>query len=359
MLNIELLCVGDPQRLSVESALRARAFYLPVEHTVQWLAGRAESSILAVFSERGDLVGAVPITVLRPRSMPGHVRLRAEKLGACLPVDQVGAAVEAIVGAAVARPRTLDVTIESYSRDPAVHLALENSARKLGFASGSNPHSYDRTIIVDLARSEDQLFASLHHSVRRAIRHIGRDGHLVRPVAPQLAARVDALHRETMLRTGGHYRHVDWAKNLEFSLANPTQSRISGLFVGGGQTDTELVSVRWCFAEGERMRDCFGASTRRAGLPLMHAVIWDQMRWGQGVGAAWFDFGGIPARHNRIGDSLDSIADFKRKFSQREETIGRAVTKVLRPVRSALMSAIGRAHIALKRSIRGTRSVPS
>ena len=351
MLDVELLGVEDPQRLSVETALRARSFYVPVEHSVQWLTGRAEVSLLAVLRDGQNLVGAVPITVLRPRSMPGHVRLRAEKLGTAIAIEHAAAATHALARAAAQRPRTLDVTIESYGRDPAIHAAMASAAKELGFSTSRSPHSYDRTIIVDLAQPEQQLFASLHHSVRRAIKNIARDGHDVRIVQPEFADRVDVLHRETMVRTGGQYRRVDWTKNLEFSLRNPDQSRISGLFMGGGHAPDSLVAVRWCFSEGGSMRDCFGASTRRSGLPLMHAVIWDQMRWGQRIGATWFDFGGIPSRPQRIGDSLDSIADFKRKFSRTEETVGHAVMKTLRPVRAALSSAVGRVRMALKRLV--------
>lgn len=342
MPDIELLGATDPRRPAIEAELAGRSLHLPVEHTAEWLLGRPQDSRLAVLREQRALLGAVPLTVLAPRAMPGHVRLRAERLGTAVPLRHLPQLVQSLRDAARAMPGVLDLEIDSYGRDPALHQTLRQVAAALGMREIASETTYSRTVFVDLRRSEADLLGSFQGQLRRDITNSTRDGSVVRELSASFAPRIDELHRETMARTGGDFHAMDWRRNIEFSQRHPDRSRINGLFLGGGDAPQDLVAVQWFVREGDIIRDVFGASTRRNSKPVMHAVIWDQLRWGQRIGAASFDFGGVPARAERVGDALDKIADFKRKFSKVEETVSIAVMQAIRPRRYAALQAMNR-----------------
>jgi lipid II:glycine glycyltransferase (peptidoglycan interpeptide bridge formation enzyme) len=47
--------------------------------------------------------------------------------------------------------------------------------------------------------------------------------------------------------------------------------------------------------------------------PLGYGLAWDLIRWAQGEGAEWFDFGGIPNRAEHAPE-LEGVVRFKEAF---------------------------------------------
>jgi len=352
---------GESQeRRECEDVLARQGLALPLQHTCAWLADHPgeESWVLALRGGQGAFVGAAALAWIRTRALPFHGILRAEQLGTSVrTADDLERLLAGLHALARATPRALRLKLELYSRNATFRERAGLIAARLGGHPAKHRRLYARTLIVPLTLAEDQLLESFHRMVRKNLKKTAKLGHVVRCITDsRLAGQIDALLRETMARTGGPYSSLAWPAHIAFSRKHPDVSRISGLFLDGRNDPEALIAVRWCGIHGRHAQDLVAASTRVPEVPVMHAVMWDQLRWARSAGAEWFDFGGIPDVEMGTDAPLTTIADFKRLFTHQEETVGAEWSLPLRPAQT-FVAAIGYASAsAVRRIARWLRS---
>jgi len=119
-----------------------------------------------------------------------------------------------------------------FSADRECRARLGELLGEAGFAQQPSAKNWSTTLVLDLRRSEDEIFASFSTLARRAIRAVAKGPLEVRPVDDAgFAHRLDALSGETFARTGAQYEaRWDWAGVIELAREVPESSRLIGLF---------------------------------------------------------------------------------------------------------------------------------
>jgi hypothetical protein len=304
--------------------------------------GRAR--VVGVRDAEGRCAGAAALHAHPTRALPGHRILRVERFGAARSAA-ARAALAAALAAAARRDRcALRLHVEAFARTETELDAIGGDLRNAGFQSAPSPRSYERTIVIDLDASEDALFASLHGTARRHVRAVSKNAVELRDVLdPRHIARLDALLRETMERTGGTYHPQDWAGMLDLARRQPELARIVGVFRSDAGPDA-LLAYAVGLAHGDHVQYATAASTRATDLklPLGYGPAWELIRWAKRLGAAWFDFGGITAgTHGDSEDPRGGISDFKRYFSRAVQRVGHEWVLEPHPMRSRVAGVVG------------------
>lgn len=319
---------GTPvEREQCERSLMEGGVALPMSHRGAWarVCGDGGSWFVGVADPHGCWRGGFGIEIHRSRTLPGYQVWRVQRFGWMLPRDVRDAALEALTALARRSRRVLRVHVEAFSPDSAVLEDIVKTAAELGFKRVPRPRCYEETVTVDLAGDEAALFASLHRTARQNIRVLQKHPVVVRMVADGLLCdRLDALWRETLARTGGRLRSRNWRAIIDFSVRNPTLSRVVGLYRTDVTGPESLLAFAWGCNHGDHVQYCAAASTRRTDLriPLGYAPAWDLIRWAKDQGASWFDFGGISAGRLGTDDPVGGISDFKRYFSRVVTRVG-------------------------------------
>lgn len=302
-------------RRRAERVLEAAGRPIPFYH-------RIESSVIL---DRGttswwvSVAGAEPSGfAVEERRLPlGHRLLHLRRLGATVAPEAIAAAADAI--AAIEREGgTLRTTVELFSPDESHRLALADALAARGFRDGVAT-GYRDTILVDLRPAESDILASFSGSARRNVRAVAKGAIAVRPIEdPALAPRVDAILHASLTRTGAGHHRRDWHARIAFARRHPELARLAGVFRTDRAGPDALVAFAWGCAHGDHVEYSDAGSLRVADLrvPLGYALVWDIACWGKGLGAQWFDLGGVTS--GRLGDPEDplgGISDFKRTFS--------------------------------------------
>lgn len=221
--------------------------------------------------------------------------------------------------------RVLRLSVDVFSFDEHRRQALGRVLAGRGFRRAERASGYVETLVIDLSRSEEELFRSLHHSARRKIRQIEKLPLEIRPVDdPVFGARMNQLLQETLDRTGGRYHPRDWPGRIDLSIRSPELSRIIGLFRRDVDRADSLLSFAWGCHSGDHAYYSEAASTRDTGdlrAPLAYALMWDLIVWARHTGARWFDLGGVTPGTHTDADPLGGISDFKRYFGQTVVTV--------------------------------------
>jgi hypothetical protein len=250
------------------------------------------------------------------------------------------AALRAVCALADREPRVLRLSVELVEPDATARESLAGMLDELGLTRARRPRSYRDTLVIDLSRNEEEVFASFHATARRHIRAVGKRPVKVGMVTEQrYGNRMQALLGESFGRTAGEHPDEEWGKWIEFGRTHPDLVRVVGLF-STERTDPERL---WAFAvgchHGDHVEYSVAASTRETGgvrLPMGYALAWDLIRWANATGAQWFDFGGVTEGSHDEDDRLGGISDFKRYFSKNRITVGDEWVYEPRPMRATL-----------------------
>ena len=326
--------------LAVEEELRARGRPLPLCHRLAWTGvGDARNSwFVAVRDDEGSAVCGFAVQLYPSRALPGHSILRAERMGECAPPEALHAGVLAVRALARAHA-ALRLEVELFVPDAAVRARMGEALAAAGFQPRPL-RLYRDTLAVDLRPDEAGIFASLHATARRHVRAVAKHPVEVREVVePAYAERMNDLLRETMERTGGEFQPTDWRRMIAFCAANPELARLTGLVRTDVQGPEALVAYALGLNHGTHAEYSVAASTRSTPLriPMAYALAWELMRWGKGVGATWFDFGGVtPGEHGTGEDPTGGISDFKRYFTRDVVRVGELWSHEPHPIRAVL-----------------------
>ncbi|GGM01167.1 lipid II:glycine glycyltransferase FemX [Deinococcus aerophilus] len=295
---------------------------LPITSALQgWGYGEArralgQTPVRYLITQGGRTVGAVQL--IRKRLVPGFSTLYAPRGPALETLDllpEVAAAIKA-----VARPSDAVLKIE-----PPVPIPADGSAiipEAYGPFRRAESEQPEHTIVADLTRSEDELFAGLHSMARRNVRTAqklgvvaGRDDDFDAFweifTATNERAKLGAFPRryyETMLREG----------NAHGGEAYIVLSRHEGRALAGG----------FFLAMGTGTSYLFGGSVRddrvdAAGQPLKDAKAPDAFYWNALLdakrrGYQLFDFWGIP---RKLDEEKHSFGVFKMKLKFSEQRV--------------------------------------
>jgi hypothetical protein len=325
----EVLDAQSPEAERAEQQLAALGVPLPLQQSQHWCGENADEQrqlVLLVDSDRQPIVGAT-VAVSGSRLVPGFTIGRVLKFGYNMPADHIAPLLSALVAHARAR-RMLRLHLELFTPHADERVALANACRALGLRALPSPRNYRRTLLVDLLADDETLLQRFSRVVRKNVRKTERLGHVVAPIADvRFAERLQELGRQTMARTGGTFHPGDWNARIRATATHPEMYHLVGLFLHGRIEPDALVAYRWVGRHTSGYGDdLYAASARLEGelstVPLMHAVMWDCLRWARDLGAPWFDFGGVVASDAPARAALRSISDFKRLFSEQEVEVG-------------------------------------
>ena len=274
----------------------------------------------------GRCRGGIAVQQRPLRAVPGHNVLRVERFGATLLDDDLELAADALVDLVRGDPRNLRLNADIHSRDPDTRARIARVLAERGFTRADPPNVYVETLVMDLAPSEEALFAALHRSARRNVREAEKAGLELRTIDdPALVDRMDALLEETMARTGGRYLPQDWAGRMKLAREHPELARLVGTFQKHDTGPDTLLAFAFGCAHGDHGQYSDAASTRNTEVrvSLAYPLLWDIILWAKRNGMSWFDLGGVT--RGNLGDDADplgGISDFKRYFTRDLAAIG-------------------------------------
>jgi lipid II:glycine glycyltransferase (peptidoglycan interpeptide bridge formation enzyme) len=315
-MRLTLVPTTDPR--VYDDAVRS----LPLTSALQgWGYGEArrvlgQLPMRYLIQQGGQTVGALQL--LRKRLVPGFSTLYAPRGPALESLDLLPAVAEAV--RKVARPSDALLKIEPPSPIPADDsMSVPDAFGPFRRAEAEQP---EHTIIADLSRPEDELFAGLHSMARRNVRAAqklgvvaGRDDDFDAFweifTATNERAKLGAFPRkyyETMLREGNAHggqayivlsRHEGKALAGGFFLAMGTGTAY--LFGGSVRDDRPG-------AEGEARKDAKAPD----------AFYWNAMLDAKRRGYTLFDFWGIP---RKLDEEKHSFGVFKMKLKFSEQRV--------------------------------------
>jgi hypothetical protein len=348
--RVDLLREPGPARTACERELAGAGVPLPLTSRNAWALARpsAVSWFLAVRGGNGACVGGLALDVAPSRALPGRSLLRAVKVGSNLPPGSSRAAAAGLAALARRDRRVLRVNVELLARDAGDRDRLGADLAAEGFRTLPELKGYRSTIAVDLTPpDEEAVFASFSRSTRRNVREVGKLPVRLRPVdSLRYAGRLDALLRESMGRTGGRPRAVDWPAVIGLSRAEPSLARLVGLFHDGREAPDDLLAFAWGCCHGDHGHYDLGGSTRDTGgrIALAYPLLWDLIRWAKGAGCRWFDLGGVTPGAHGGDDPVGGISDFKRGFSKAVVEVGEEWAFEPRAIPAMLARAVSTGH---------------
>ena len=354
-IDVVLLRGDATARRRIESELDAAGRPLSLPSRLGWagVVAPAASWFLGVRDAGGRWLTGVGVEVNRSRALPGHLLLRAERLGEHVPAELRHAVAFALAALARGEPRVLRLNVEVVALSADCRAEWGTHLGAAGLRRLSTVRNYGQTLVVDLRPTEEEILAGFSSKTRRDLRASQKLPIRVEPITDlRHAQRMNALLEETLGRTGGVFRPIDWEPRIALSVAEPERAHLVGLFAPVESGAEELLAFAWAGAHGDHAHYDTAASTRAGGykVPLAYPLMWDLIRWAKRTGARHFDLGGVSDGTRESGDPLGGISDFKRWFSKEQVVIADEWRLDPRPVRGALAQLISRAAVRLGRS---------
>ncbi len=329
---------------------------LPLSHRSLWAANAYSRKPLFILVRDADGRSrwGFAIEKIHSRIVPGHSILRIREFGGDVPADVCRVGVAGLAMIAKSEPRILRLHVNVLSRrqrrDTGMMLAEH------GFREASAPTSYRHTLAVDLAASEDELFAGLSKSARTRVRECAKKGLTCIPlVDPVYGPRIQELQQEAVRRTGGQIASTNWEGVLRMSKESPDLSRVFGVFMGEDVSPAQMRAFGWVCNHGDRAEYRAGGSSRdgESRLPFGYALVWEMIRWAKMTGAEWFDMGGITVSDG--DDPLAGISDFKKFFSRELIEVGAEWIFEPSPFRAKVADAVSGARARITNAYKNAR----
>ena len=222
----------------------------------------------------------------------------------------------------------------------------------------SSPVQPRRTILIDLAKAEDEILAAMHQKTRYNIRLAARKGVVVREGTASDLPAFSALMQATGERDGFGVHSAEYYRAV-FGLFVPHDwARLLVADVVDGSTSVGPVAAIMVFAFGSKAWYMYGASgnEHRERMPN-HALQWEAIRWAKRRGCATYDLWGVPdedeatleAHYLERDDGLWGVYRFKRGFGGRLARYVGAFDRVYNPLlyRMVLFALRQRGDVAL------------
>ena len=351
-LAVRTMPRGSPEHCSAEEAFTTSGGKVALPHRAAWQETQPAISSLAV--EVRDSIAERTLALfcadrLPSRMFKGFDILRVERFGEFGDQRAAEGAVRALAAVISRSRRLVRARTEVFCRDPEELLQVGRLLSQQGFARSLAPRCYERTGLIDLHPTLDEISRGLHKTARRHIRAVGKNPVEIRQITdPALAGRMSALMTDTFARSGAKPDPRDWGPLIRFSMDHPHLSRLAGLFRtgGGAPAPDTLLAFVWGAHHGDTAEYVAGASTRAPDvkMPLSYGLMWDLIEWAWRGGATWFDLGGITGGSHGSDDPVGGISDFKRYFRPEVHTVGAEFTLAGSTTLGALSRAVERAR---------------
>lgn len=357
-MDVEVISEPGPAWEACERALDERGTPLPLYHRAIWARAAREagvrSSLFVVKNDSGRCTSAFVAQTTGTRALPGHVTVAIPRLGigaGGLDREQLDAAIGVLMDRARKSRRTLRVVVDVFALDPAGRDETSQLLARRGFSRVPAMRSYERTLLLDLRPSEEELFAALHTKARQGVRSVQKLPVRLRTADDtSLSERFEELNAETRARTGGENHRPDWAAFIEMSRRSPDRSRIVMLEKTDDTGPDAVIAFAWACVHGDVAEYKESASSRsERRIPTTYPLLWDLILWAKRSGASWFDLGGVTAGGSDGDDPLAGISDFKRRFTKNEVIVGEQWELSPHPLRAAVAGVVARVAALARR----------
>ena len=223
-----------------------------------------------------------------------------------------GAAVSAVLAGLAALAREPGVLMIKIEPDLEGSAAAGRALEAGGWFPSSQPVQFGSTMVIDLARSEDEILAGMKPKTRYNVRLAQRRGVSVRLGTSADLDLLYDMYAETSVRDGfvirprAYYRRA-WDDFLNAGLAQPFIAEVEGEPVAG------LIVYRYA----DRAWYLYGMSRElhRERMPN-HALQWAAMEWARRSGCALYDLWGAPDDPDP-SDPMWGVYRFKDGFGAR------------------------------------------
>jgi peptidoglycan pentaglycine glycine transferase (the first glycine) len=217
---------------------------------------------------------------------------------------------------------------------------------ELGWRRAGRCVQPQRTLYLDLTKSEDELLAAMDRRTRYNVNLAARKGVTVRASrdAADLKIFYDLLAETTERKHFLVHNLPYYEKVLE--LLGPTGTLLVA------ECDGEVLAASFVLAFGRYAYYAHAAtSSRRRELKAANKIVWEAIRWARGAGYEVFDFWGIP-REPSPDNPLYGVYTFKKGFGGEEVDFGPPYDLPLRPLKYRILNAA----LALKSAWRNLRA---
>lgn len=188
------------------------------------------------------------------------------------------------------------------------------------------------TVVIDLDRSEDELWESFRQRARRAVRGGKREQLIVSEAiySDQNADHMWNLYKETADRAGLRVRPKEYFLGFWKNYIDNDMGRF--FFVWEQGNNVPVAGLFVCFT-GERALYKDGGSRRDTKAHFSHLLQWQTMLYLQTRGVKYYDLGGTPPS-DKLDDPtqrLASLATFKMSFGAPVTDYIGAYDQILKP----------------------------
>jgi lipid II:glycine glycyltransferase (peptidoglycan interpeptide bridge formation enzyme) len=216
--------------------------------------------------------------------------------------------------------------------DPAFAARLAS----IGFRPSLQTVQPPRTIIINIARSDDEILAAMHQKTRYNIRLAAKKDVIVREAQESDLPAFNALMQATGERDGFFVHSAEYYETA-YRLFVPTGK--AKLFVA--TFEDKIIAGIFVFAQGDRAWYFYGASgeAERQRMPN-HALQWAGIQWAKSLGCKEYDLWGVPdeaeatleAHYLERHDDLWGVYRFKRGFGGRLTRFAGAYDRIYDPL---------------------------
>ncbi len=182
----------------------------------------------------------------------------------------------------------------------------------IGFRRSRYTPQFKTTMVVDLARSEDELLAAMKSKTRYNIRLAARKGVTVEEDNSLRAREMFyRMHEETAERDGFRLRGRDYYFDCWQAMYDAERAH---LFLAKHEGDA--LAGMLIFTLGDKYWYQYGASSsEKRNLMPMYLLQWEVMRWAKARGFAYYDMVAIPNPDNlNESDPMWGLYRFKSGF---------------------------------------------
>ncbi len=212
--------------------------------------------------------------------------------------------------------------------------------QKRGYEPALNNRSHNKTVTLDLCRSEEEIFNSLKGSRRNMIRKAEKLGIRVKSVQSKEEMELFWKMYRDMCKSKGinYWSSESFERIWQFSMDHPGDC---ACFIG--TLDDEIIGGHIALRHADVVEVTRGGASTSPikGVPKTDLILWESILWAKKQGARIYDFGGITPDAEK-GSPEWGINRFKYDFTDHE-------VHLFEPMEKIFNAKIYNVHSSLKK----------